>query len=85
MPGKDVLVTGGAFSNQGKQLVQAGEMFGSTCLMPMTEATTAAKYAIRAARGEAIEQPDVEVCRVFSPTGVAPITAEDAAKFTPEW
>jgi ABC-type sugar transport system substrate-binding protein len=85
VPGKDVLVTGGAFSNQGKQLVQSGEMFGSTCLMPMTEAATAAKYAILAARGETIDQPDVEVCKLFAPTGIAPITAEDAAKFTPEW
>ncbi len=85
VPGRDVLVTGGAFSNHGKNLVLAGEMFGSTCLMPITEATTAAKYAIRAARGEPIDQPDVEVCRVFSPTGVAPITAAEAAKFSPEW
>jgi len=85
VPGKDVLVTGGAFSNHGKELVQSGEMFGSTCLMPMTEATTAAKDAILAARGETIDRPDVEVCKEFSPTGTAPITAEAAAKFTPEW
>jgi ABC-type sugar transport system substrate-binding protein len=85
VPGKDVLVTGGAFSKQGKQLLLAGEMFGSTCLMPITEAETAAKYAILAARGQPIEQPDVEVCSVFSPTGSAPITADNAAKFTPEW
>jgi ABC-type sugar transport system substrate-binding protein len=85
VPGKDVLVTGGAFSKQGKQFLLAGELFGSTCLMPITEAETAAKYAILAARGEPIEQPDVEVCSVFSPTGSAPITADNAAKFTPEW
>ena len=85
VPGKDVLVTGGAFSNHGKELVQSSEMFGSTCLMPMTEAATAAKYAILAARGETIDRPDVEVCKEFSPTGTAPITAADAAKFTPEW
>jgi ABC-type sugar transport system substrate-binding protein len=85
VPGKDVLVTGGAFSIQGKQLLQSGEMFGSTCLMPITEAEITAKYAILAARGEPIEQPDVEVCSAFSPTGVAPITAENAEKFTPEW
>jgi ABC-type sugar transport system substrate-binding protein len=84
-PGKDVLVTGGAFSNAGKDMLNGGEMFGSTCLMPITEARTAAKYAILAARGEPIDQPDVEVCAVFSPTGVAPITAENAVKFTPEW
>ena len=84
-PGKDVLVTGGAFSEAGQDMLEAGEMFGSTCLMPNTEAETAAKYAILAARGEPIEQPDVEVCRAFSPTGVGPITAENAAQFTPEW
>ena len=53
--------------------------------MPNTEARTSATYAILAARGEAIATPDVEVCRVFSPTGVDPITAENAASFTPEW
>ena len=46
---------------------------------------TVAQYAILGARGETIAEPDVEVCKAFSPTGVAPITAEDAAKFTPEW
>ncbi|MEX0852680.1 MAG: sugar ABC transporter substrate-binding protein [Bauldia sp.] len=85
VPGKDVLVTGGAFSHQGKGLVEAGEMFGSTCLMPITEAETAARYSILAARGQPIEQPDIEVCKAFSPTGVAPITKENAAMFTPEW
>jgi ABC-type sugar transport system substrate-binding protein len=54
-PGKDVLVTGGALSNQGKALLEAGEMFGSTCLMPQTEAKTAALYSIQAARGETID------------------------------
>ena len=60
-------------------------MFGSTCLMPMTEARTAATYSILAARNEAIDKPDVEVCRVFSPTGVDPITRANAAAFVPEW
>jgi ABC-type sugar transport system substrate-binding protein len=84
-PGKDVLVTGGAISNQGKGLIESGEMFGSTCLMPITEAEMSAKFAIQAARGEKIDEPDIEVCAVASPTGLAPITAENVAKFTPEW
>jgi ABC-type sugar transport system substrate-binding protein len=84
-PGKDVLVTGGALSNQGKAMLETGEMFGSTCLMPMTEARTAATYSIKAARKEVIDKPDVEVCRVFSPTGIDPITKTNAAVFMPEW
>jgi ABC-type sugar transport system substrate-binding protein len=85
VPGKDILVTGGAISHQGKGLMKAGEMFGSTCLMPETEAETAAKYAIMAARREKIAKPDVEVCAVFSPTGNAPITVANVSKFTPQW
>lgn len=84
-PGKDILVTGGAISNQGKEMMSKGEMFGSTCLMPITEAETSARYSIQAARGEKIDKPDVEVCRLFSKTGVAPITKANMDKFTPEW
>jgi len=84
-PGKDVLVTGAAISNQGKGLIASGEMFGTTCLMPATEAVTAAKYAILAARHAPIDKPDVEVCREFAKTGVSPITAANADQFTPEW
>ncbi|HEX4114025.1 MAG TPA: substrate-binding domain-containing protein, partial [Stellaceae bacterium] len=84
-PGKDVLVTGGAFSKQGKTLVVSGELFGSTCLLPATEAQTAAKDSIRAARHEKIAIPDVEVCEVSSPTGNAPITMANVAKFTPQF
>ncbi len=84
-PGKDVLVTGGAISKQGKGLMEAGAMFGSTCLMPVTEARTSAEYAILAARHQPIPHPDVEVCELFSPTGNTPITAANMAKFTPQW
>lgn len=84
-PGKDVLVTGGAISKQGKGLMEKGEMFGSTCLMPVTEARTGAEYSILAARHEPIPHPDVEVCELFSPTGNTPITAANMAKFTPQW
>ena len=84
-PGKDILVTGGAISKQGKEMMTKGEMFGSTCLMPNTEAETSARYSIKAARGEKIAKPDVEVCRVFAKTGVAPITMANVSKFTPEW
>ncbi len=37
-------------------------MFGSTCLMPATEASVSALLSIKAARGEKIAKPDVEVC-----------------------
>jgi len=80
-----ILVTGGAFSKIGKGLIDNGEMFGSTCLMPTTEAETSAKYSIRAARHEKIAHPDVEVCDLFSPTGNAPITAANVSKFTPQF
>ena len=85
VPGRDVLVTGAALSGQGKDLIARGEMFGSTCLMPATEARTAARYAILAARREAIDPADVEVCRSFARTGLSPITAGNLADFTPEW
>ncbi|HEY7603163.1 MAG TPA: sugar ABC transporter substrate-binding protein [Gaiellaceae bacterium] len=84
-PGKDVLVTGGAISKQGAGLIKSGAMFGSTCLMPATEAKTAAKLTILAARKQRIARPDVEVCAVFSPTGNAPITKANLPKFHPEW
>jgi ABC-type sugar transport system substrate-binding protein len=80
-----ILVTGGAFSKIGKHLMLTGEMFGSTCLMPTTEAETAAKYSIQAARHEHIGHPDVEVCQLFSPTGNAPITMKNVNKFTPQF
>ncbi len=84
-PGKDVLVTGGAISKQGAGLIRSGQMFGSTCLMPATEAKTAAKLTILAARKQPIAHPDVEVCAVYSPTGNAPITKANLSKFHPEW
>jgi ABC-type sugar transport system substrate-binding protein len=84
-PGKDVLVTGGAINKQGKADILNGSMFGSTCLMPATEAKTAAKLSILAARGEKIAKPDVEVCRDFAPTGNQPLTKANVGKFTPEW
>jgi ribose transport system substrate-binding protein len=84
-PGKDVLVTGGAISNQGAGLIRSGQMFGSTCLMPATEAKTAARLTILAARHQKIAKPDVEVCGVYSPTHNAPITKANLKKFHPEW
>jgi ABC-type sugar transport system substrate-binding protein len=84
-PGKDVLVTGGAYSKLGEGFLKSGEMFGSTCLMPETEAETAAKYSILAARHQKIDKPFVEVCNAFSPTGDDPITAENMSKFTPQF
>jgi ABC-type sugar transport system substrate-binding protein len=84
-PGKDIFVTGGAISNQGAALIRSGQMFGSTCLMPATEAKVSAKFSIQAARGEKIAKPDVEVCAAYSPTGNLPITKKNIAKFHPEW
>lgn len=84
-PGKDVLVTGGAISNQGAGLIRSGAMFGSTCLMPATEAKVSAKLSIQAARGETIAKPDVEVCADYSPTHNDPITKANLPKFHPEW
>ena len=83
--GKDIYVTGGAISKQGAGLIRSGQMFGSTCLMPATEARVSAKLAIQAARGEKIAKPDVEVCAAFARTGNNPITKANLAKFTPEW
>jgi ABC-type sugar transport system substrate-binding protein len=84
-PGKDILVTGGAISKQGAALIRSGEMFGSTCLMPATEAKVSAQLSILAARHQKITKPDVEVCRDYSPTGNAPITKANLPKFHPEW
>jgi ABC-type sugar transport system substrate-binding protein len=84
-PGKDVLVTGGAVNKQGKAYVLSGAMFGSTCLMPATEARVSAQLSIKAARHEKIAKPDIEVCAVYSPTGNAPLTKANIKKFTPEW
>ncbi len=84
-PGKDVLVTGGAINSQGKKFILGGQMFGSTCLMPATEARVSAQLSIQAARGEKIAKPDVEVCRDYSPTGNQPLTKANVRKFTPEW
>lgn len=84
-PGKDILVTGGAISNQGAGLIKSGAMFGSTCLMPATEAKVSAKLSILAARGLKIAKPDVEVCADYSPLGNKPITKANLVKFHPEW
>jgi ribose transport system permease protein len=83
--GTDVLVTGGAINKQGKKFIQNGTMFGSTCLMPATEARVSAELSIMAARGLKIAKPDVEVCAAYSPTGNAPLTKLNVGKFTPEW
>lgn len=85
VPGKDVLVTGGAFSKIGKGLVLKGEMFGTTCLLPSTEAQTAAKYSILAARHEKIDIPDVEVCELFAPTHNDPLTAANINQLEPQF
>jgi ribose transport system substrate-binding protein len=84
-PGKDILVTGGAYSKLGEGFLKSGEMFGSTCLMPRTEAQTSAEYSIKAARHEKIAKPFVEVCEDFSPTKNAPITAANMSKFAPQF
>jgi len=83
-PGADVLVTGGANSKQGKAAIVKGELFGSTCLMPVTEARVSAELSIRAARGLSIAKPDVEVCAVYSPVGIV-LTKANIGKFKPEW
>lgn len=84
-PGNDVLVTSGAISNQGKGLIASGEMFGSTWLMPVTEAETAAKFLIMAARREKIAQPDFEVCGAYAKTWVKPIEMANIDEFKPQW
>jgi hypothetical protein len=53
--------------------------------MPVTEARTAAKYSILAARHEPIAQPDVEVCKLFAKTGSDPITHKNMSEFTPQF
>jgi ribose transport system substrate-binding protein len=83
-PGRDVLVTGGAVSKQGAALIRNGQMFGSTCLMPATEARVSAQLAIRAARGLSIAKPDIEVCAIYSPVGIV-LTKQNIGKFKPEW
>ena len=83
--GVDVMVTGGALSKQAKPLVVNGSLFGSTCLMPATEARVSALLSLKAARGEKIAKPDVEVCRDYSPTGNLPLTKSNIGKFSPEW
>ena len=83
-PGKDILVTGGALSKQGAALIRNGQLYGSTCLMPATEARVSAQLSIRAARGLAIAQTDVEVCAVYSRAGMI-LTKQNIGKFTPEW
>jgi ribose transport system substrate-binding protein len=83
--GVDVLVTGGAVSKQTKPLITGGSLFGSTCLMPATEARVSAQLSIKAARHQKIAKPDVEVCRDFSPTGNQPLTKSNIGKFSPEW
>jgi ABC-type sugar transport system substrate-binding protein len=84
-PGKDILVTGGAISKQGAALIKSGEMYGSTCLMPATEAVVSAQLSIKAARHQPIARKDIEVCAVYSPTKLRPITKVNLARFTPEW
>jgi len=83
--GVDVMVTGGALSKQAKPLITGGTLFGSTCLMPATEARVSASLSIRAARHQTIAHPDVEVCRDYSPTGNQPLTKANVGKFNPEW
>ena len=71
-PGRDVLVTGGAINSQGKKDILNGSMFGSTCLMPGTEAKVSAQLSIQAARGEKIAKPDVEVSGTTRRPGTSP-------------
>lgn len=85
VPGKDVILTGGGISKQGKDMIKSGEMFGSTCLLPISEAMISAEYSIKAARGEAIDKPDVEVCAVAAKTGLDPITSANVDQIEPEW
>jgi ribose transport system substrate-binding protein len=85
VPGKDIYVTGGAISKQGAALIKSGQMFGSTCLMPATEARVSAQLSIKAARHLKIAKPDIEVCADYSPTGNLPITKANLRKFHPEW
>ena len=61
-------------------------LFGSTCLMPATEARVSALLVDQGgSRRRRSPSPTSRSAADYSPTGNAPLTKANIGKFTPEW
>jgi ribose transport system substrate-binding protein len=81
----EILVNGAAGSKQGVAYIRSGKMFGTTCLLPATEARVSAELAIKAARGQSLgPKVEIDVCTTYGPSGNV-VTKKELAQFKPEW
>jgi ribose transport system substrate-binding protein len=81
---KQVTVIGGAGSQEGQELVQSGEMFGSAVLVPRSAGKKATEIAVKAARGESPGKTEFNNAEDLSSIGPT-LTKENAAQFKAEW
>jgi ribose transport system substrate-binding protein len=80
---KVLQATGGA-SKAGVAAIKRGDIFATAALLPASEAKAGAEMAIKAARGEKIDKPEVAVVEDLSPVGPF-IDKSNADQFKPEW
>jgi ribose transport system substrate-binding protein len=80
---KVLQATGGA-SKAGVASIKRGDIFATAALLPASEAKAGAEMAIKAARGEKIDKPEVAVVEDLSPVGPF-IDKSNADQFKPEW
>lgn len=79
-----VIHIGGGGSEEGVGFVADGVWFGTSALVPRTMGNRAAELGIAAARGEELDETEIDVITDLSPVGGA-ITQENVKDFTPEW
>lgn len=79
-----VLHIAGGGSEEGVDLVRKGAWFGTSSLVPRSMGERAAELGVAAARGEEIEEDQVNAILDLS-TVQGPITESNVKEFKPEW
>lgn len=81
--GAGVKIISAGSSGPGVDAIKAGKIFGSTVLLPRTIAKEAVDDAIKAVRGETIDQTELEAVSLST---VGPVVTQDNVdQFTAEW
>jgi ribose transport system substrate-binding protein len=68
----------------GVDAIKNGIQFGTVAAMPRDQASLATEMAIKAVRGEKIDEPSVDYA-TLSPVGTLELTKENIDKFEPQW
>jgi ABC-type sugar transport system substrate-binding protein len=80
---KVLLATAGG-SKPGVEAIKRGDIYASAVLLPASEAKAGMEMAVKAARKESIDKPEVAVVEDLSPVGLF-VDKGNVGEFTPEW